>query len=292
MTAVEAEAHPAALPSGAICAVAGRSQRQMAEWTAAYPSLFAAPPFDAALYATVSMAMAFSGPWLTADELRMANKATLWAFALDWLVDHEHRSPAEARALVDGCLAVAAGAAPAAGDELARMLADIRDELAAAPAFAELGGMWREELRRTLTAMLREWEWKAAGLTPSLDDYLGNADNHGFCFVFACHWIATGGPAAAGRDRVIAASRAVQLVMRLLNDVSSYRRDLEWGDLNALLLDVPREEVTRRITDHGARTRALLAEARQAQPRLADYLERQLDFCAGFYRTGEYWGAR
>ncbi|GII83860.1 hypothetical protein Ssi03_18500 [Sphaerisporangium siamense] len=280
-----------ALESGRVCAVAGRSQRHMQQWAAAYPSLFSARPFDAALHGTVSMAMAFSGPWFSAEELAATNKACLWAFALDWLVDYVHTSPGQVRELVGACLAVADGAAPALDDDLARMLGDLRADLADAPAFPELRAVWREELARMLGAMAREWEWKAAGARPSLEEYLGNADNHGFCFVFTCHWIATGGPGAA-RDagRVLQAGRAVQRVMRLLNDLGSYERDKSWGDVNALLIGVPRETVARRAAALTGEARGLIAGLRGGHERLAVYLERQMDFCAGFYELGEYWG--
>ncbi|MDH2424672.1 terpene synthase family protein [Sphaerisporangium sp. TRM90804] len=291
MTATATGPWPPAVQSGVICATAGRSQREMRRWAAAYPGLFAAKPFDEALYGTVALAMAFSGPWLTADRLAVANKATLWAFALDWLVDYAGGSPAEMRGLRERCAAVAAGAEPAPGDELALMLADIRRDLAPAPAFAELERVWLEELGRTLDAMIREWEWKASGTTPTVEEYLANADNHAFCFVFTCHWISVAEPgAAAGLDRVREASRAVQRVMRLLNDVSSYDRDVSWGDVNVLLLGTTREEVTRRVGALAAEARGLLAELRSGHPETADYMERQMDFCAGFYQAGEYWG--
>ncbi|GII60133.1 hypothetical protein Skr01_02180 [Sphaerisporangium krabiense] len=281
-----------ALEIGRICAEAGRSQRHMRQWTAEYPGLFPARPFDAAFYGTLSMAMAFSGPWFTAEELKITNKAALWGFAADWLADYVHSSPGEVRELVGACLAVADGVPPAAGDDLGRTLAHLRADLAAAPAFPELETVWRDELARMLDTMARESDWKAAGITPSLEEYLDNADNHGFCFVFACHWIATGGPdAARDADRVRQAARAVQRVMRLLNDLSSYERDKSWGDLNALLIGVSREQVLERAAALTREARTLIGELRGGHDRLAVYMERQMDFCAGFYEVGAYWGS-
>ncbi|MBA9007578.1 terpene synthase family protein [Thermomonospora cellulosilytica] len=291
------DAVPAARISGRISAVAGQAQRQMRSWAAAYPGLFGAEAFDPALFSTLSLAAAFSGPWHTADELRMANRMCLWCFALDYLVDYAATTEAEVTRIVERCEAVAGGARPAADDELTVFLAEIRDELAALPAFAELGGVWRDELRRMLAAMAREWTWKAArrdGDTgrPTLAEYLDNADNLGFSFVFAAHWIATCGTGPGGGvDPVRQASRAVQRVIRLLNDLGTYERDLKWGDLNALLLDATREEVGRRVAEATAEARRLLELARAEHPREADYMERQMDFCAGFYRVTDYWGA-
>ncbi|MFC7639780.1 terpene synthase family protein [Streptosporangium lutulentum] len=86
---------------------------------------------------------------------------------------------------------------PVPGDDLTRLLADIRDELAASPVFPVLGPIWREELQRMLEAMLAEWRWKDAGTTPTFEEYLGNAANLGFSFAFASHWLHTADPDAA-----------------------------------------------------------------------------------------------
>lgn len=284
-------AWPAATASGTVCAVAGQSQRHMREWATAYPDLFSAKPFDAALYSTLSLAMAFSGPWFTAEQLRMANKVCLWAFGLDWLVDYVATSRSEVDDIARRCMEVAEGAPPVPGDDLTRLLADIRDELAASPAFPALGHLWRAELRSMLEAMLLEWRWKGEKVTPSFEEYLGNADNLGFCFAFTSHWLHTTDPdAVADLDLVRKAASAVQRVIRLLNDLGTYERDVTWGDLNALLLDVSRAEVERRVAELAARSRELIAPLRTDHPELAGYLERQMDFCAGFYRVADYWG--
>ncbi|MBG0829819.1 hypothetical protein HS041_18810 [Planomonospora sp. ID67723] len=280
------------MESGAVCAGAGRAQRDMREWAQSYPELFSAKPFDAALYSTLSLAMAFSGPWFTAEQLRMANKTTLWAFGLDWLVDYVATSQTEVADIARRCRDVAEGAPPVPGDDLTRMLADIRDELAAAPSFPGLGPVWREELGLMLDGMLEEWRWKSGKTVPTFEEYLGNADNLGFSFVFAAHWIhVTGEGAVADVERLREASRAVQRVIRLLNDLGTYERDVAWGDLNALMLGTGRAGVERRIAELAARSRELLAPLRAAHPELAGYMERQMDFCAGFYQVGDYWGA-
>ncbi|MFD0891332.1 terpene synthase family protein, partial [Streptosporangium algeriense] len=174
------------------------------------------------------------------------------------------------------------------------MLAGIRDELAASPAHPVLGPLWREELRRMLEAMLREARWKADKVTPGFEDYLGNADNLGFSFAFASHWLYTAGSGEGlGEilDEVAEASRSVQRVIRLINDLGTYERDVAWGDLNALLLGPERAEVERRVAELAARSRELITPLRDRAPELAGYLERQMDFCAGFYRVTDYWGA-
>jgi hypothetical protein len=280
---------------GRVSAVAGQAQREMREWAASYPGLFTAKPFDPALFGTLALASAFSGPWLTAAQLRMANRVCLWCFGLDWLVDYVATSPEEVREIVRRCLAVADGAPADPGDDLTCFLADIREELAAASAFPALGSVWRDDLRRMLDAMARESEWKAglsggAETLPTFEEYLGNADNLGFSFVFDSHWIFTAESPPGDVAGVREASRAVQRVIRLLNDIGTYHRDLSWGDLNALMLGVTRGEVDRRLAALADRSRELIRPLEPEYPLLASYLERQMDFCAGFYQVADYWG--
>ncbi|WP_232071983.1 terpene synthase family protein [Phytohabitans flavus] len=273
--------------------MAGQTQREMRRWAEAYPGLFAAKPFDDALYSTLALAMAFSGPTLDSGQQRMANRATLWCFALDWQVDYVASSAEEAAAIARRCMAAAGGADPDPDDELTAFLAEVRDELAGADAYPVLGPVWREELRRMLDAMVREHQWKAAGVArPSFEEYLDNADNLGFSFVFVAHWIHTSQPpSAVDIDDVRLASWAVQRVIRLLNDLATYDRDVKWGDLNALMLGPDRTAVGQHVRVLADEARRLIAPLRDRQPALADYLERQMEFCVGFYGVTDYWGA-
>ncbi|SDH46800.1 hypothetical protein SAMN05421505_11674 [Sinosporangium album] len=290
-----------AAEAGRISAAAGKIQRALGRCAATYPGLYRAEAFDPALQSTLADALAHSAPWLDADRLMMAGKASFWAFGLDWLVDYAADSQDDVDDVVRRCLAVADGGRPADDDDLARFLADLRDELSAAPAFPALRGVWRDELGRMLAGMRTEWEWKAAraeGRTdvPDLRRYLANADNLGFTFVLVSHWVTICESPAPddvhgvhGIHGVLAAASEVQRVIRLLNDQGTYRRDTVWGDLNALMLDT-HEAVNEALARHTRRARELLAALRVDQPDLADFMERQMDFCAGFYRVTDFWG--
>lgn len=264
----------------------------MRQWAEEYPALFSAKPFDGALFSTLALATAFSGPWLDHRQQRMANRATLWAFGLDWQVDYVATSEPEAAAIAERCTAVASGADPVPGDDLTAFLAAIRDELAGSDAYPLLGPVWRDELGRTLAAMVREHQWKGEGVRrPSFEEYLDNADNLGFSFVILAHWIHTD-PAPSGVDieDVRMASWLVQCVIRLLNDLATYDRDVQWGDLNALLLGPDRTDVARHVERLAADARVRISHLRDRQPALADYLERQMEFCVGFYGVADFWG--
>ncbi|WP_446215891.1 terpene synthase family protein [Micromonospora sp. IBHARD004] len=298
MTIVDAHGDrlASAAEQGRICALAARGQRELQRRTAAQPDLFPSRPFDAALLSSVSLAMAFSAPWCTAEELALTGRAVLWGFAVDWQVDHLATSRSEIDLITKTSLAVADGAA--AEDPLGRFLAELRDDLAATPGFAGLRGLWREELDRTLTAMAREWDWKTAaeagaGGRPTLTEYLANADNLAATVVNVAHWIHTGTPGTHRQlPRLVAVSDEVQRALRLVNDLATYERDLEWGDLNAIMLVDDRAEIERRTAAQIDHCRHLLAELAANCPREADYLSRQLGFTSGFYRLTDFWGTR
>lgn len=290
---------------GRVCALAAAGQRDLAGRVAAYPELFPAGPFDATLLGTVSLATAFGAPWCDRDQLRIANRAALWIFAADWLIDHRARHRAEVDEIVARCLSILEGEPATESDPLGRFLAEIRDELAhtAPAAFASAEAAWREEFRRMLHAMAREWQWKqrlggvddASGSNRAhvvgLDDYLANADNFGSSFVNVSHWIRTGDADTLDHlPELIEAGREVQRVLRLVNDLATYQRDVRWGDLNALLLGVDRAEVLRRIELLVGRCREMFATLPRPCRGQGEYLARQIGFSSGFYRLTDFWG--
>jgi hypothetical protein len=277
---------------GQVGAVAGQIQRDLTERAAAASGLFAAKPFDPALFGSLATALAYSAPWLSHQDLRVTAHASLWAFALDWRVDVAASSAGEVRQIEKRCLEVADGAPP--DDDLGALLAELRDELAAHAAFAALRPAWRDELAAMLDAMAREWEWRSDRdrTPPTLDEYLLNADNLGFCFVFVGHLIATADQTPSDVEALRRAARSVQRVIRLLNDLATVDRDIAWGDLNALLLDDDRSQVRRRLAELTASSQWCIDAVRPRHPHLAAYLERQRDFCAGFYAVSDFWGAR
>jgi hypothetical protein len=271
--------------------VAGKIQRDVQQRAAACGDLFAAKPFDAALFSTFSLAIAFSAPWLDADRLRMASRACIWCLGLDWQVDYVSTSRAEVSGLVEHCLAVAGGETPAPDDGLGGFLADIRDELAELDGFAALRAVWLDEVRRLLRGMATEREWKSAEVRPTLEEYLSNADNLGFSFVYISHLIYTTEPAPLrDLDELLGAGRAVQQVIRLLNDLATYDRDVAWGDLNAIMLVPDPDDVRRRLAVLTRLAHDLIDPIRDRHPQVAAYLERQMGFCTGFYGLSDFWG--
>ncbi|QLQ36847.1 terpene synthase family protein [Micromonospora robiginosa] len=280
----------AAAEQGRICALAAHGQRGLRKVAAAHPELFPGEPFDATLFSSIASAMAFSAPWHTAAELAVTNRAVLWGFAVDWQVDHQATSRAEVDRIAATCLGVLDGVAT--DDPLGRFLAELRDDVAAAPGYPALRGRWRASMERTLDAMAREWTWRATG-RPTLAEYLANADNLAATVVNVAHWIHTGSVTdAAALDRLVEVGDEVQRALRLVNDLGTHRRDVESGDLNALLLVDDPAEIERRFAEQVEHCRVLLAKLAGEAPREADFLSRQLGYTTGFYRHTDFWGVR
>jgi hypothetical protein len=250
----------------------------------------------------VCLCIAFSAPWHRDSEtLRMTSRVGIWTFGVDWLIDYAAASRADVDRVVDRCMSVACGGPADDGDDLMCSLAEIRTDLERCTAFPELAHVWQDELQRFLTGMAREWDWKTARKStedePSFESYLANADNLGFSFAFVSHWISTAEepPRADDLAKIREASWQAQRVMRLINDLGTWERDQEWGDLNALMLNVTRDHVLQRMTELRDDLRDVLGPdgpVRPDHPFLASYMERQVDFCRGFWRIADYWGAR
>ncbi|WP_431728342.1 terpene synthase family protein [Verrucosispora sp. TAA-831] len=285
-----------AADQGRVCSVAAASQRDLRACVAAYPRLFPDPPIDATMLNALALSTAFIAPWCSADDLRTATRASLWVTAEDWHIDSVATTPEAARATVAACLSVAAGDPPAARDDLGRFLADIRTDLATRPAFRDLHGLWQRELRRMLDAELREWQWKSARAAdpsdlPSPDDYAANAAGYGATWVNVSHWIATQAVDSGEQlDELITASLAVERILRLVNDLASYRRDLAAGDLNILMLGVDENSVRRQISARIRSCHALLDSVQARHPQQAVYLRREIGFTASFYGVADFWG--
>ncbi|WP_066937915.1 terpene synthase family protein [Microtetraspora fusca] len=303
-----AKGFAAAAEMGRIAALAAAGGRDLRKCADAYGDLFLGKPFDPGFFAALAHVGAAGSPWETADRLRIVNRAALWVFAVDWLIDVTAKSADDVDRIVRDCLAAANGTAEAA-TPLTRLLVDIRDELASVPAFATGGPVWNAQLERMLMAMAREWHWNAARaetadpetrdgeaaerepILPDLEEYLGNADGTGSSFVNVSHWIFTGGPWTLEHlDELMAISAEVQRYLRLLNDLATYRRDVGWGDVNVLMLGVDRAEVSERMARLAERTGELLEPLRDVCPRTVAYLECQVGFNTGFYGGADYWG--
>ncbi|MFY1694645.1 MULTISPECIES: terpene synthase family protein [unclassified Solwaraspora] len=290
------EALQSAAEQGRICAIATAGHRDLATRATTYPELLPHRPFDPSVFAAVAMATAFAAPWCTPEQLRSANRATIWGYAAHWRIRHTG-SDDDVIVLIDRCRAVAHGAPAGQHDDLGRFLAEIVAELTPSPAFAARRGLWWAELERMLTALHREWRWRAAqraepaGHRPSLHEYLDNAATIGTTFVDLTHWLRLGdGPAIAHLHELITVSREVQRVLRLVADLAAPPgRDSASGGLDTLLA-ADRITLQEQIGHLVDRCRELLRPLEVRCPHHASYLSRQLGFSSGFHRITDLWG--
>jgi hypothetical protein len=272
---------------GRTCALAAECGRDLRRCAQMYADLFPDAAFGADFFSSLTLATAFSAPWARADRLKVVNRAALWVTAVDRLVGRAVTSREQVNRLTRECLSVAEGAVPRSA--VTRFLADLRDELATVADFDDLQGIWRDQLARMLAGMARTWVWRDTHTVPTLARYVDNADSRGSCFVDLSHWIYTADDwARAHLEDLRAVSRQVQRYLHLLGDVASYRRDLSWGDLNALALGVDGAEVAAAIAGLAREAEHLIGPVREHSPRTASYLRRQLGFQAGVTGITDY----
>jgi hypothetical protein len=275
---------------GEISARATRGQRDLQKFTAAYPEMFGDAAFDAALSGAVALANAVSAPEAPDAAVWAANRAGMWAFALDQRVDLRSRTADEVDGLAARCVAVAGGAPADPAAPLEVSLAGVRAGLVEAPAFGHIGPLWISELTGMVVAMATEWHWlRARGPMPSPSAYLENAANLGFSFVFASFLVALGGAPDRAVADLVAASHAAQRAIRLVNDLATYDRDVDTGDLNVLMLGISRGEAVRLVQRYADECRDLLASVRRGHPVASAYVRRQVEFNRGFHSVTDYW---
>lgn len=290
------ESLQAAAEQGRISAIAATGHRDLATYTADYPKLLPSRPFDPTFFAAVSLNTAFSAPWCTPEQLRLTNRAAVWVRALHWWVHRPTSAASDVDIVIDRCRAVAHGVPPEPQDELGRFLSDILTELRPQPGFIAGRERWQTELERTLTAIHREWRWKAIGQAqpdparPTLRDYLDNADSFGSTFVNLTHWLRLGeGSALAHLNELVTVSREAQRVLRLVDDLTSPTRGTSRGGFD-VLLTADRATVEDQVGHLVDRCRELLRPLEVRCPIQASYLARQLGFNSGFHRIADLWG--
>ncbi|MEU6709707.1 terpene synthase family protein [Streptomyces wuyuanensis] len=279
---------------GAIAALTSLGHRDLQHHIERHSTLFEDRPFDPALLSAISLCNAISTQGFPGRTREVANRTTLWAFGLDLAIDRAATTAQEVEEIVRQCRGVASGSPAASGNHLVAFLTEIQNEVAAAE---DLMPSWRNELDRMLSAQLREWHWNTARKSgnrsrqPSFDEYLDNADSLMLTFIALTTWMADPDLQTHQHlDGLISASRSVQRVVRLLNDLATYERELEWGDLNALMLGPTRTDIENRIITLTEEARSRLRPLIQSQLLPAVYLNRLMEFNIGYYRTTDYWG--
>ncbi|MGW0198829.1 terpene synthase family protein [Nonomuraea sp. NPDC003201] len=284
---------PDELSSDALSARAAECARDLRRTAASYPELFDTGEF-ADTPGQIANMMVYGTPRHAPGVLRTPSRLALWIFPLDAAIDRDATQRSQVRAIVEECKDVIAGDDPRT--PLARLLAHIRDDLAHAPAFGHLGPVWRAELAAMLDAMAREWDWKIAArqtaVAPTVQEYLGNAANFGSTCVGVSRLISTDEPEATREHlpAIIDAANATQRVMRLVNDLRTFKRDRQWADLNAQMLGLDEHALRELINEERKACDPALDRLAQSCPGVAEDLRRQMMITWGFYFDGgDFW---
>ena len=286
---------------GRICALATHCARDLQDRAAAHPELFSAKPFDATLFNAVSLANAFGSPDDPHTALRIANRTSLWIFALDWLIDYRAKKREDVEALVARCTAAVTDGTPdgdgqdGEGAALARFLVEIRDLLATAPAFAAHRDVWLDELRRMLEAMALEWEWKASRAETGASTRRSTTTSPTPTTSARRSSTPGTGSSPPARPPSTTSTRCWRRAVRCSGcSGSSTTSPVQAGRH----LGRPERDAARRRRGHRqgedrpARGELPEAAASPARPmsREAVYLERQIGYSVGFYGGADYWG--
>ncbi len=277
----------AGMEIGRTTAMAARAQRLLAAELRALPG--DAIVFDEAMLSLLAQVGAHAAGWLPLDRLHVVNRASLWIFAVDWLVDRQSDSVARVDEVIARNISVLEG--QPARDAVAGLLAATRTAVATGGALLPA---FDDEARRVLVAMRREWDWRE-GPTPSPDTYMSNMDSIGLRFAFVTLLAvdgATGADWQPGPGTLSAAADATARVLRMVNDLAGFERERAFGDVNLLALGPTAAQVRETIRAETARTVRLLARQPRPRRRFAGYLERVLGFNIGLYSTTDYWGER
>lgn len=216
-----------------------RATAPLHQWAARYPLIRRERVWPLAL------SVAAAAPFASLDALVSTARLSLWVFTLDDLFDEEHVPQAELMRRAERYQAIARAEIEAPrSDSLAVALQEVRNDLARYPLFASLSGQWADALCGTIDGMITEYDWRLGyrevgpDMLPSYDEYLSSGlySIGGPPHVWAA-LITTADPSTPDH---LSHLRVMELIactcIRLANDLRSYPKEVDEGNINALVL--------------------------------------------------------
>lgn len=191
----------------------------------------------------LSLTLAASAPFCSAEALATAIRGTLWIFTYDDFLDEElvpidvmlNRTKDYQRMILDR-------GEGNVDDPLAVLLQSVRYELSRNALFEPLHDVWADAFANTLDGMLAEHQWrcryKESGVLPTHDEYMRSAM---WSVGAALHFFASAitiedrsiiDSLTMVREMALAASRAI----RFANDLRSYPKEMEEQNVNSVVL--------------------------------------------------------
>lgn len=216
-----------------------RTATPLYQWAARYPLIRRVRVWPLAL--SVSAAGSFS----TVEALVSTARLSLWVFTLDDVFDEEAVPEKELMCRAERYRAIAYGEpVPPARDTLAAALRDVRDDLARYPLFESLGIEWANALSGTIDGMIAEYRWRqdarsGRGIAlPTYDEYVASGlySIGGPPHVWGALITTDDASTPQHLDHLKKMERIACTCIRLANDLQSYRKELEEGNINALVI--------------------------------------------------------
>jgi Terpene synthase family 2, C-terminal metal binding len=193
----------------------------------------------------LALSVAAAAPFAGVDALISTARVSLWVFTLDDIFDEERVPEAEMTKRADRYRTLAhGGSVTAPEDSMATALQEIRDDLTRYPLFEPLGGEWAKALCGTIDGMMREFQWRAmlchdpSAPLPTYEEYIANGlySIGGPPHIWA-ELITANDPSTPEHvEQLRPMERIASTCIRLANDLQSYRKEVEEGNINALVL--------------------------------------------------------
>lgn len=217
-------------------------------------------------FPAIAISVAAAAPHLEPAQLALLARIPACIFALDDAFDRGVIRPAQRQGCVHRYAALARAEPPGragggATDAYGAPLAEVTASLRTWPLWGRLGPAWEEAGRRLLEGMAFECDAaeaiRAGALPPALHTYLRQARySIGVHSFVIGAWLVGDDPRAADRlPTLLALASAAGLAIRLANDLRTYEKECEEGNLNALML------LAARTPDAEAAVRSLLRRA-------------------------------
>lgn len=231
-------------PKASVAPIVAQVQADLQVWAARWPI------FNPVRFPAVAHTTAVHLPDLSRDARALAALVSLWIIAFDEIVDEDRRTARQLAGLTERCRKLVA--CPAAldafqADPVCASLQEIVRQMTGRSTFAAFAATWREAFLEMIDAIVehrRLGNRKApsagtAATLPGLPAFAAvlalTTRSVGVRFYLVTSWILYEEPALVQRrTALLRSAEASAVAIRLANDLRTWRRDVEEGNVNTL----------------------------------------------------------